>query len=127
YVCHGHWAEGGSVFVVASTPDKPSHRLCLTATSLTPDHAITSAANLNDSALLIDSKNSSKTLQIHAHAHSCPRRSVPPTTTISGNLTVQGECEQFSSGVGSTFDFFYVIVLLAATQFLHLLQQLRSR
>ncbi|XP_063611783.1 uncharacterized protein LOC134785377 [Penaeus indicus] len=85
YVCHGHWAEGGSVFVVASPHDRPSHRLCLTATSITNNNS----NNNNNNG---KNNSSSKTLQVTAHAHSCPRRHVPPTTTLSLNLTAQGEC-----------------------------------
>ncbi|KAK7085683.1 hypothetical protein SK128_011445, partial [Halocaridina rubra] len=74
FVCHGHWAEAGSIFVVASPDDKPDHRLCLIATS------VTNKAN---------SGNNTKMLQVTAHAHSCPRQHVPPTTTLSLNLTAQ--------------------------------------
>ncbi|XP_071546084.1 LOW QUALITY PROTEIN: uncharacterized protein [Panulirus ornatus] len=97
YVCHGHWAEGGSVFVVASPHDRPSHRLCLTATSVSNNkHAYSSRSSNN-------SNNNSRTLHVTAHAHSCPRRHVPPTTTLSLNLTAQGECTVASSS--SSFNF----------------------
>lgn len=81
FVCHGHWAEGSSVFVVASTPDRPTHRLCLIATSVN-----------NKKRPNSNSTSNSKTLQITAHAHSCPRHHVPRTTPLSFNLTAQGQC-----------------------------------
>ncbi|KAG0711147.1 hypothetical protein GWK47_021311 [Chionoecetes opilio] len=90
FVCHGHWAEGSSVFVVASTPDRPTHRLCLIATSLN-----------NIKRPNSNSTSNSRTLQITAHAHSCPRRHVPRTTPLSFNLTAQGECAVAGSSSSS--------------------------
>ncbi|XP_063861468.1 uncharacterized protein LOC135101443 isoform X3 [Scylla paramamosain] len=90
FVCHGHWAEGSSVFVVASTPDPPTHRLCLIATSVN-----------NKKRSNSNSTSNSRTLQITAHAHSCPRRHVPRTTPLSFNLTAQGECAVAGSSSNS--------------------------
>ncbi|XP_064121034.1 uncharacterized protein LOC135225640 isoform X3 [Macrobrachium nipponense] len=81
FVCHGHWAEAGSIFVVASPDDRPSHRLCLIATSIT-----------NKDKQMNHPSNNTQMLQVTAHAHSCQRHHVPPTTTLSLNLTAQGEC-----------------------------------
>ncbi|XP_068205593.1 uncharacterized protein [Palaemon carinicauda] len=81
FVCHGHWAEAGSIFVVASPDDRPSHRLCLIATSIS-----------NKDKQLNHPNNNTQMLQVTAHAHSCQRHHVPPTTTLSLNLTAQGEC-----------------------------------
>ncbi|XP_069184313.1 uncharacterized protein [Procambarus clarkii] len=86
FVCHGHWAEGGSVFMVASPHDRPSHRLCLTTTSITNSKHTYNTRSSNNSY------NSSRILQVTAHAHSCPRRHVPPTTTLSFNITAQRDC-----------------------------------
>ncbi|XP_042217692.1 uncharacterized protein LOC121863236 isoform X2 [Homarus americanus] len=109
FVCHGHWAEGDSMFVVASPHDRPSHRLCLTATSITNSkHSYSSRSSNN-------SNNNSRILQVTAHAHSCPRRHVPPTTTLSFNLTAQGECTVASSSTTPhvSTQLFPVVILLS--------------
>ncbi|XP_018011812.1 uncharacterized protein LOC108669039 [Hyalella azteca] len=192
YVCHGHWQEGRSVFVVASPSDRPAHRLCLTASvdseedshrnnfrdqnsfyNNRDDHnrdfgnpydreseedlsfnydsnsfnnndgfrvedyeraaspkaeeyaprsdQLGSGSHVNSHHVgddkeynshrygpvtrgnrqMLDGINlllSNRTLVITAHAHSCPRRVVPPTTFLSVNLTIKTECLVASSG-----------------------------
>ena len=89
YVCHGHWTEGSSVYVVASPRGHPSQRLCLTASRTTNHHVNHHAFdNMSDSTNFNEYNN---TMVVTAHAHSCPRRLVPKTTTLSVNLTTHSK------------------------------------
>ena len=45
---------------------------------------------------LLNRLSSNGTLLVTGHAHSCPRRHVPPTTFLSVNLTIKGESRLIS-------------------------------
>ncbi|KAK4288137.1 hypothetical protein Pmani_038819, partial [Petrolisthes manimaculis] len=104
FVCHGNWDEDGSIYVVASPDDHPAHRYCIIASSRNYNNN-NNNKHSNKSSTTTTTTNAGggggKMLQITAHAHSCPRHQVPPTTTLSINFTAQGECESANTPSGT--------------------------